>query len=183
MLNIDSERHIKKAHDDAKNAILGIKCLYDRAIKEDCCLAQIIEIAVDWYETQNINYYSFFNKVFLTIEGPTIYYHSLRNFLVNVILDDSYYDICWVKYDSKNGNMVAGEAWKDQPCVIWGNDDNGKSDPKEMLDAMLFHIKLDERRVAMEEEKLRLFDMLHATDEEVALSNEIISEVIAEEKV
>jgi hypothetical protein len=97
------------------------------------------------YESGNILYYSFFHEAFPCSErNPTDFYGSLGSFLVNTILDDSYFLVKWNKYN--DGGYIEGVPFVDSPYVVWANDDNGTSDGTKMLEAMRFAIKQDHER-------------------------------------
>lgn len=144
-LNIDKNRHFKTVTCALFNAIAGIERLH----KENG-LTEIIDIAVDWFETGNLLAYTFFNDAIRgKIEDPTDFYSGLGSFLANCILDDSYFAVKWKKYDTHTGNfMDGGEPWKDDPYVVWTGDDDPKAtcNSEVMLEAMKFAIKKEEER-------------------------------------
>lgn len=133
MKKINNKKHIKKLTSDFKESVSKLKNIYNNNFGRPE-LKEIIDIAVDWYETGDGSYYSFFKKAFPCI-GPNDFYGGLASFLSNCILDDSYYNIKWDKYT--DGGYKRGRAWKDYPYVVWAGDE-GTNKTDLMLKAMKF---------------------------------------------
>jgi len=134
-LNIDLKKHRKEAVLELEDAVNEINALYKRVECKN--FKKIIKMAVEWFEDKKGLGYTFFNEA-LSAHTPTQFYESLYSFLVNTILDDSYYKVCWKKH--KNGKWVDGKPWKDTPYVIWTNDmdPDRQHDAEKMWKAMEF---------------------------------------------
>lgn len=96
----------------------------------------------------------------ISIEDELTFFGSLNSFVGNCLLDDSYFTIEWRKTDYlvttevfegreiqnlelqwlPNGDFKTKLTTKDdpegKPVVIWSQDDNGKQDPKLLIEAM-----------------------------------------------
>lgn len=170
-MNIDRIKHQKTELDNLESAIQGVERIYDEAINlvKDNDLKEIIEIAVRWYEEKDIKdncesllYYTFFDEAFPTTLGPSHFYGSLASFLANCLLDDSYYELNWKKYNSDTGSLdTNGKPWKDKPCVVWGDDKHGSQNSHTMLEAMKFAIKKEKEREALFNECEKLKEKYH----------------------
>jgi len=148
MININKEKHCILVNQNFNNAIKNIEELYQYCIDRNHTeLKEILEIAINWYETNDISYYSFFKKAFrCSDKDPTDFYAGLNSFLSNVILDDSYYEIKWEKYT--DGGLIDGQPYDElsYPHVVWADPDIGTNKAKPMLDIMKFVVEREKAR-------------------------------------
>lgn len=96
----------------------------------------------------------------ISIEDELTFFGSINSFVGNCLLDDSYFTIEWHKTDYlittevfegreiqnldlqwlPNGDLKTMLTTKDdpqgKPVVLWARDDNGKQDPKLLIEAM-----------------------------------------------
>jgi hypothetical protein len=137
---IDREKHIERAKADCAAAIEEITETYHKSP----ILREIIDIAVEWFESNNSLAYSFFNDAFPAGRNATDFYYSLNSFLINCILDDSFYQVKWKRYVLNSGKFRKGREWIDNPYVVW-SDERGTNKPELMLKAMRFAVEKEKQ--------------------------------------
>ena len=148
---IDTEKHRKKMIMSFETAIHDITELHN----DHENLREIIEMAVAWYESDNVLDHSFFRKALGEDFTSTGFFGTLHSFLANTILDDSYYKICWEKFNVGEGEMwIRGTAWVDKPYVMFTHDGDPDRQytPDLLWKAMKFMDDKDKERTRMFEE-------------------------------
>ena len=148
---INREKHKQYTLKQFNQAIDSMERLRGPEYSDHVEFQLIVNKAIEWYESNNLNAYTLFKEVAGT--EPFDFYGDLSGFLVNALLDDSYYELKWKKYYTHLAGWVdGGEAWVDDPCVVWAYDDNPNAtqDPKPLLKAMLYLDKKEEERQEQE---------------------------------
>jgi hypothetical protein len=152
-MDINREKHLNTTVSQFNNTMDDIEQLrkIDYAGKE---FHAVLEKAIAWYETDNLNAYVFFHEAFpVSQSNPTSFYDGLHGFLVNTLLDDSCFELEWTKKDD-NLDESPAEPFDEHIMVsvrvLWSNDDrpNRSIDAGLMLRAMEY---LDEKDILREE--------------------------------
>lgn len=152
-MKIDKDKHLKLIINELNSALDYIERLRV-GYTENKAFHAILEKAIEWYETDNINAYIFFHKVFsVSNKDPIEFYDGLASFLVNTLLDDSCFELEWVKYNIKTGHSdLPANEWSEDFSVsvnvLWSHDDspNRSVNAGLMLKAMEYLEDKDRRR-------------------------------------
>lgn len=136
-IDIDLKKHEEDIIERLNDAIKNINDLRNK--NYDLLFHRVLEKSIEWYEScRGMMTYEFFREAFPTNNGPIDFYEGLYSFLVNVMLDDSFYRICWERYDVPSGEWVIGKPFEDKPYVTWSTDENGTNKPIELWEAMCY---------------------------------------------
>jgi hypothetical protein len=121
-----------------------------KAIEKYPMLAEILFRMLDLKEKSSLVFY----EMFQTPENEVVihqgynYFGSIHSFLVNVFLDDTYFEIKWMTSKLVNGKMRYRVSTKNNPKskpVVFLTGD-GEHDPKVLFEAMDIALERDERR-------------------------------------
>lgn len=165
-MNIDLERHIKTVTDEVRHAVRRIEELQMRHLRDDP-FSKVLNQAIEWYETGgshgSTDLYCFFKSVNSNPKDPAGFYNSLRSFLVNTCLDDSYFLIKWEKFSSEDGGWVEGTPYIDKPYVIMTVDHEGAScRAEDLLKIMEFYIKQRDEDIKQRDEDIARIEEFEA---------------------